>query len=117
MATSIYKISPSELWCNARAAGQFDGSDDDIRDGFIHFSTAAQVAGTLARHFKGRSDLVLAEIDPDRLGAELKFEASSRGTLYPHLYAPLPMSAVVREWRIDCDATGTHLLPADFEPC
>jgi uncharacterized protein (DUF952 family) len=117
MATSIYKISPSALWRDARTAGHFDGSPDDIRDGFIHFSTAAQVAGTLERHFKGQNDLVLAEIDTDKLGSDLKFEASSRGTLYPHLYGRLPMTAVVREWQVGCDASGLHVLPADFKPC
>lgn len=93
--TTIYKICGRDAWQRAEAAGAFRGNADDIRDGFIHFSAADQLAGTLERHFAGQDDLVLVAVDADRLGAALKWEPSRGGALFPHLYGVLPMSAVV----------------------
>jgi uncharacterized protein (DUF952 family) len=79
----IYKICPAPLWREAERAGRFDGSADDQRDGFIHFSAADQVAGTAAKHFTGQSDLLLVSVDADRLGPALKWEPSRGGALFP----------------------------------
>ncbi len=76
------------------AAGEYRGSAVDERDGFIHFSTAEQVAETAAKHFAGQTDLILVAVDGDALGGELKWEPSRGGDLFPHLYGPLPLSAV-----------------------
>ncbi len=108
----IYKIFRGAEWDEARAADRFAGSPVDLQDGFIHFSTAAQAAETAARHFAGVSGLVLAEIDPDRLGAPLIWEPSRGGALFPHLYGALPLSAVVRTWILPLDPDGRHRLPA-----
>ncbi len=91
---TIYKICEHASWRAAQAEGEFRGSPDDERDGFMHFSTAAQLAETAARHFAGKSDLVLVAVDADSLGPLLKWEASRHGDLFPHLYAPLPCAAV-----------------------
>lgn len=96
--TTIYKIFRAAEWAGAQEAGSFAGSADDRRDGFIHFSTAAQLAGTAAKHFAGESDLVLAEVDADALGAALRWEPSRGGQLFPHLYGELPLAAVTRTW-------------------
>lgn len=93
MAT-IYKILPRPLWTEARSAGALTGAPVDLKDGFIHFSTATQVRETAAKHFANQADLVLVAVDADRLGAELKWEVSRGGALFPHLYAKLPVSAV-----------------------
>src|SRR3954452_25544362 len=90
----IYKICPRALWREAEEAGRFDGAPVDVADGFIHFSTAAQAAETAARHFAGRSDLVLVAVDADALGASLRYEPSRGGALFPHLYGTLPLAAV-----------------------
>ena len=74
--------------------GVFTGALIDVTDGFIHFSTASQAAETARRHFAGQADLLLVAIDADRLGAALRYEASRGGDLFPHLYAPLELSAV-----------------------
>ncbi len=92
--TTIYKICEQALWRKAQAEGRFLGAPVDLRDGFIHFSTAAQLAGTAAKHFAGVPDLILVAVDADALGAKLKWEASRGGELFPHLYAPLPLAAV-----------------------
>ncbi len=57
--TRIYKICSAGLWREAEDKGLLQGSPDDVRDGFIHFSTATQLAETGARHFAGQTDLVL----------------------------------------------------------
>jgi uncharacterized protein (DUF952 family) len=94
LTATIYKIAPAALWREAEQAGTFTGAPVDFADGFIHFSTAAQVPETAARHFAGQNDLVLAAIDPFRLGPALRYEPSRGGALFPHLYGPLPMAAV-----------------------
>jgi uncharacterized protein (DUF952 family) len=109
----VYKIALVSEWSAARAAGRYDGSADDRRDGFIHFSTAAQVAGTLERHFSGQPDLVIAAVDATRLGAALVLEPSRRGELFPHLYGPLDMAAVVWEKPIVLGRNGRHVLPEE----
>jgi uncharacterized protein (DUF952 family) len=103
VTSHIYKICPQAEWNAALAAGVYTGSADDVRDGFIHFSFADQVHATVAKHFAGRTDLLLIEIDPAQLGAALRHEASRNGALFPHLYAPLPLSAVLstRAYRTD----------------
>jgi uncharacterized protein (DUF952 family) len=95
MADTIFKICGREEWRAAEAAGVYTGNADDVRDGFIHLSAADQVAGTLEKHYAGRSDLLLIAIDPDALGEALKWEPSRGGALFPHLYGPLPLMAVV----------------------
>jgi uncharacterized protein (DUF952 family) len=104
MRTLIYKIlRPSES-AQAQAAGMFAGSADDERDGFIHLSTREQLRGTIERHFAGERDLIVLEIDASALGDALKWEPSRGGALFPHLYAELPLDAIVR-----------RLTPAEIE--
>jgi uncharacterized protein (DUF952 family) len=91
----IYKILPAALWHEAESTGTFPGAPVDLADGFIHFSTAAQVEETAAKHFAGQDDLLLASVDPAVLGDTLKWEVSRGGALFPHLYAPLAVSSVV----------------------
>jgi uncharacterized protein (DUF952 family) len=92
--TTVYKICERSEWRAAESDGKFLGSAVDTRDGFIHFSSAAQVAETAAKHFAGQMDLVLIAVDAVALGAALQWERSRNDDLFPHLYGPLPMSAV-----------------------
>jgi uncharacterized protein (DUF952 family) len=91
----VFKIEASDVWAAALSAGVYTGAPIDLQDGFIHLSGADQVRGTLETHFAGRSGLLLIAVDPAALGDELRWEPSRGGALFPHLYAPLPMSAVV----------------------
>ena len=109
--TTIYKICDQALWSKAKAAGRLVGAPVDLRDGFIHFSTAAQLAGTAAKHFSGATNLVLLAVDSDALGAELKWEVSRGGELFPHLYAPLPLDAVLSVIALDDEIDGQRPLP------
>jgi uncharacterized protein (DUF952 family) len=110
----IYKISPREAWRAAEDAGVFTGAPVDVADGFIHFSAAHQVRETAARHFAGQADLVLAAIDAAALGAALIWEVSRGGDSFPHLFAPLPMSAVISAVDLPLGADGLHLFPAEI---
>jgi uncharacterized protein (DUF952 family) len=93
--TTIYKICRPEEWAAAEREGAFHGSPDDRRDGFIHFSTATQVPGTVEKYFAGHPELVLIAIDADALGDALKWETSRGGALFPHLYGALSLAAVL----------------------
>jgi len=90
----IYKILTTEQWTETQSLGHFSGSPADLRDGFIHFSTAEQVAGTLQKHFFGQTGLLLAEVDPAQLADSLKWEPSRNDQLFPHLYSNLPLESV-----------------------
>lgn len=105
----IYKIVTQPQWQQAEADGTFHGAPVDLADGFIHFSTAEQVGETAAKHFAGQSDLLLVAVEADGL-ADLRWEPSRGGALFPHLYAPLPASAA--EWvRPMPLQDGVHRLP------
>jgi uncharacterized protein (DUF952 family) len=92
--TTIYKICERAAWQDAEKLGLYRGSAVDHRDGFIHFSSAAQLHETAARHFAGQRDLMLIAVDGGALGAALKWEASRGGALFPHLYGTLLLAAV-----------------------
>ena len=110
----IYKICHAAEWTEAEGGGAYTGSAKDRADGFLHFSTAEQVRGTLERYYSGASDLVLLAVDPLPLGPALKFEPSSGGALYPHLYGTLPLTAVRWAKPIRRSANGGFLLPQEF---
>ena len=109
--TTIYKICDQALWRKAEAERRFFGAPVDLRDGFIHFSTAVQLAGTAAKHFAGASDLVLVAVDADALDTKLKWETSRGGDLFPHLYAPLPLSAVQWARKLPHEVDGRRPIP------
>ena len=94
MTQLIYHMCPFDTWAAALAAGTYNGTAQDLADGFIHFSTAAQVAETAAKHFARLSGLMLVAVDGEALGPALKWERSRGNDLFPHLYATLPLSAV-----------------------
>lgn len=85
----VYKILPRTAWDEATASGRFEGSPIDLKDGYIHFSTAEQARETAAKHFHGQPGLVLVVFDAADLGSELRWEPSRGGRLFPHLYGPL----------------------------
>lgn len=106
----IYKIFRRPEWDALSAAGQTAGAPIDLADGYIHFSTSAQVAETAARHFATESDLVLVAVDGDRLGPDLRWEPSRGGQLFPHLYRPLRLDEVIWSKSLPLGAAG-HIFP------
>ena len=109
--TTIYKICERTSWRLAEQTGTYCGSDADAGDGFIHFSTAAQLAGTMAKHFSGQRELLLVAVDADALGSGLKWEPSRGGELFPHLYAALPLTAVRWTKAVADEVGGRRALP------
>jgi uncharacterized protein (DUF952 family)/acyl-coenzyme A thioesterase PaaI-like protein len=112
----IYKICPTTLWREAEAAKVFHGAPVDLVDGYIHFSTAEQVAETAAKHFAGEADLMLLAVRPEPLGPALRWEASRGGGLFPHLYGALPLSAVRFAVPLPLGEDGRHVFPEGIFP-
>lgn len=106
---------PGGLWADALETGIFHGSALDLADGFIHFSTEAQVRETAARHFGGQTDLVLVAVSTDSFGEALKWEPSRGGDQFPHLYAPLPVERAVWVKPLPLDSNGQHAFPDGIE--
>ncbi len=111
-AAPIYHICGRKEWQAAQSAGSYQGSTQDAADGFIHFSTAGQVVESAARHRAGQNGLVLLAIDPEALGAALRWEPSRNGVLFPHLYGDLPLAALREVWDLPLGSDGRHVFPA-----
>jgi uncharacterized protein (DUF952 family) len=106
-----YKVLMAEQMAELLAQGSFTGAPVDLADGFIHLSTEAQLPGTLAKHFAGQSDLHLAAVDLTALGDAVRWEVSRGGELFPHIYAALPLTAVVAHGPLRWGADGEPELP------
>ncbi|WP_409529588.1 DUF952 domain-containing protein [Sphingomonas sp.] len=91
--------------------GVFTGAPVDLADGYIHLSTAVQLTETVDKHFAGQSDLHIAAVDLEAMGGAVKWEESRGGQLFPHLYADLPLSAVIAYGPMKRDDDGTVRLP------
>jgi uncharacterized protein (DUF952 family) len=107
--TLIFKIVHADEW--ALVGDTYAGSEKDRADGFLHFSTAEQLMGTLTRYYAGARDILLVAVDADALGDALKWEPSRDGALFPHLYAPLPRATVKWAKPISRDTKGEFVLP------
>jgi uncharacterized protein (DUF952 family) len=116
MSPLIYTMVRAADWREAEAAGAYRGSADDRRDGFLHFSTGAQLRASAAKHRAGERDLLLVEVDAAALGEALRWEpAGSRPGLFPHLYGALPLSAVRAVTPLPLGPDGTHAFPAGID--
>ena len=107
----IYHMCRLTEWQAAEAEGFYRGSSQDAADGFIHFSTAAQVAASAAKHRAGQTGLVLLSVDPVALGEALRWEPARDGDLFPHLYGPLPVTGVTRADDLPLGPDGRHVFP------
>ncbi|SFN93741.1 Uncharacterized conserved protein, DUF952 family [Roseovarius lutimaris] len=107
----IYKIFRAPEWAELRAKGETRGAPVDLADGFVHFSTLEQTPETAAKHFAGEDGLMLVAIEVDRLGDDLKWEASRGGALFPHLYRTLALSDVAWGQPLPL-VDGVHQFPA-----
>lgn len=108
-----YKVMTGEAFAGMRRAQAFEGSPADRADGFIHLSTAAQLTETVDRHYRGQPDLVVLAIDLEAVGADLRWEPSRGGALFPHVYGVLPMAAVLAAGPLERLEDGTVALPGE----
>lgn len=115
MNAIVYKLCDAAAWAVAVDCGLFVGSADDVRDGFIHLSTAAQVVETARRYFSNTIDLRLVAFDAASLGDDLRWEPSRGGALFPHLYAPLPTPKALWVKVIKLNADGMPIIPEGIE--
>lgn len=107
----IYKILRAAEWDDLCTQKQTAGAPIDVADGYIHLSGPDQVAQTAALHFAGAENLMLLALDSDALGADLEWEASRGGALFPHFYGPLKLADV--EWAQPLPLVdGAHAFPA-----
>ncbi len=107
----IYKILTAGQWAQLQRDGESRGAPVDLADGFVHFSTAGQVAETATKHFAGQDGLMLLALEADGLGAALKWEPSRGGALFPHLYAALRLADVSCARPLPLGPDGAHLFP------
>lgn len=112
MSDFIYKICSRAIWHEAEAKGRFDGAGIDLEDGFIHFSTPAQVAETAWLHFNGVEGLVLIKVRTE--GLPLLWETSRGGQSFPHLYEPLALEFVENVTALPCGPAGEHVFPQEI---
>lgn len=115
-AQTIYKICARDAWAAAVASGHYGGSADDRRDGYIHFSTADQVAATAAKYFRQQPGLVLVSVCAAKLGPALRWEPARNGDLFPHLYGELDVSAAGSVVDLPLGADGVPVIPAGLAP-
>ncbi|HSF94427.1 MAG TPA: DUF952 domain-containing protein [Thermohalobaculum sp.] len=108
----IYKILTAAEWADLNRAGEFAGAAVDRADGFVHFSTGAQVAETAARHFAAQEGLMLLAFESQALGVALKWEPSRGGALFPHLYGPLRLADMAWARPLPLGPQGAHQFPA-----
>ena len=108
----IYHMCREEEWRAAECAGRYDGSSQDAADGFIHFSTAAQIVESAAKHRAGQAGLVLLAVDAEALGPALRWENARGGALFPHLYGALPLAAVRLVSPLPLGGDGRHVFPS-----
>jgi uncharacterized protein (DUF952 family) len=108
---TIFKLCRASEWAEAERSGTFLGSPVDLRDGYIHFSTAEQVVETATRHFAGVDGLMLLAVDADTLGSVLRWDPSRGGALFPHLYGQLPVARVLWVQALPLDPAGQHVFP------
>ncbi|MDQ1899769.1 DUF952 domain-containing protein [Paracoccus sp. WLY502] len=90
----IYKVLRPAEWADLQAAGASKGAPVDLADGYVHFSTAAQLGTTLTKHFADEGDLLLLGCDAAVFGGDLRWEPSRGGDLFPHLYRPLTLDDI-----------------------
>ncbi len=107
----IYKIFRAPDWEALLERGHTHGTADDLADGFIHFSTAEQLAETCRRHFAGEEGLILAAIDSEDFGNAMKWEPSRGGELFPHLYRKLRLCDVMWHKPLPLGPDGRHRFP------
>lgn len=112
MTRMIYHMCCADEWAAAVKSGTYRGSSHDLADGFIHFSTAAQIVESARKHRAGQDGLLLIAVDAERLGGRVKWELSRGGDLFPHLYGPLDPAETASVRPLSLGPDGKHRFPA-----
>lgn len=113
----IYTMVRAADWREAERLGEYHGSADDRRDGYLHFSAAAQLRASAAKHRAGERDLLLVAVEAAALGDALKWEPAGGGSrpgLFPHLYGPLPVVEIRAVTPLPLGPDGLHVFPPEI---
>ncbi|WP_174274586.1 DUF952 domain-containing protein [Sphingomonas bacterium] len=108
--TIAYKVLTADQMA-ALEQGRFRGAPIDLGDGYVHLSTAAQLAETIDRHFAGQTGLHVAAVDLEALGDAVKWEASRGGQSFPHLYGALTLETILAYGPLEREPDGAIRLP------
>ena len=108
----IYHLSRKDDWAAGETSDIYYGSDEDSIDGYLHFSTAKQVIASANKHRKGEKNLLLLEVDTQKLtNSDLRWEIARQGDLFPHIYGSLDKFAVTRVFELSINNEGQHIFP------
>ena len=110
----IFKVIDKDEWQKAKQTGTYNGSEKDIKDGYIHFSEEQQVKETLNKYYKNKENLILLKVHTLNL-EHLLWEQASNGDMYPHLYSSLDVKYVKDEFELILDKDGNHHLPKNLK--
>ena len=110
-ANAVYKIMTADEFGQLQRVGVFHGAPIDLADGYIHLSSASQLAETLDKHFAGHVGLVIAAVDIASASGSVRWEPSRGGQLFPHLYGPLTTAAILAFGGVERSLDGTLSLP------
>jgi uncharacterized protein (DUF952 family) len=112
----ILHATTRAAWSAAQASGEY-AADSLAEQGFIHCSKPDQILGVAGRFLAGQHDLVLLVIDPARLSSELHWEPGTdrADELFPHVYGPVNLSAVVDVLKFEPGPDGKFYLPGSLE--
>jgi uncharacterized protein (DUF952 family) len=108
----ILHATSRTAWSAAQKSGKYT-ADSLAGQGFIHCSKPSQVLRVANLFYAGQHGLVLLVIDPARLASELRWEpgADQPADLFPHVYGPINMEAVVKVLDFEPDAAGKFHIP------
>ncbi len=116
----IYHIASRKAWREAQQRGDYRAESLEA-DGFIHCSTSAQVLPVAEKYYPGQRGLLVLAVDPALLSADLRWEPPSEGApppgvsegdLFPHVYGPLNLEAIVKVFDLETHPDGKHGIPA-----
>ena len=107
----IFRLVTRQEWQEAVRSGAYQGAPHDHADGFIHFSSAAQVEETAHLHYRDQDDVMVLTVDAERLNGAVEWEPSRGGELFPHLYGTVPVEAVLAAEPLDRDREGGFIFP------
>ena len=108
--TIIYHLTTPDAWSAAQTAGEYE-APSLTAEGFIHCAAdEPQTLRVAQRLYPNHPNLIVLDLDPARLNAEVKREPSRSGEIYPHIYGPINLDAVTRIRPLTQDAAGNHQL-------
>ena len=110
----VYKVCPKDEWDHANLNKFYTGSEIDNEDGFIHLSTKEQLSETVAKHFRGKKNLLIISFSTEKLKDNLKWKISRNGDLFPHFYRNLKTKFAEKIYNLHSNADGIHKFPENF---